>query len=117
MTFSEAVTGLASSDVVLSGTAGAATAVVSGGPTTYTIAVSGMTGNGSVIIDIPAGAAIDAASNPNVAAPSANNVVVFSTNQGVPAPTMVPTMSLTTVSLLAQLLAGLGAYFRRQQMP
>ena len=42
--FSEAVTGLTGAEVTLSGTAGATTAVVSLGPTTYNVAVSGMTG-------------------------------------------------------------------------
>src|SRR5439155_1111216 len=54
--FSESVTGFTASDVSLSGTAGATTAVVSGSGTTYNVAVSGMTGDGTVIATIPAGA-------------------------------------------------------------
>ena len=44
-------------DVVLSGTAGATTASITGGPATYNVAVTGMTGTGTVIAEIPADAA------------------------------------------------------------
>ncbi|MDM7923976.1 MAG: right-handed parallel beta-helix repeat-containing protein, partial [Pyrinomonadaceae bacterium] len=47
-TFSEAVTGFDASDVVISGTAGATTVQITGGPTVYNVAVSGMTGSGTV---------------------------------------------------------------------
>ena len=59
--FSEAVTGFATGDVTLTGTAGATTATVIGSGTTYTVAVSGMTTNGTVIATIAAGVAQDAA--------------------------------------------------------
>ncbi|MCB0983162.1 MAG: hypothetical protein KDB06_00775, partial [Ilumatobacter sp.] len=45
--FSEPVTGFTNADVTLGGTAGATTAVVNGGPTTYTVQVSGMTQSGT----------------------------------------------------------------------
>ena len=61
--FSEAVTGFADADVSLSGTAGATTAVVTGGPTTYNVAVSGMTADGTVTASIGAGVASDIAGN------------------------------------------------------
>ncbi|MEO8356060.1 MAG: ExeM/NucH family extracellular endonuclease, partial [Chloroflexota bacterium] len=61
--FSEPVSGFTDADVTLDGTAGATTAVVTGGPTTYNVAVSGMTANGTVIASIPANAAEDAAGN------------------------------------------------------
>lgn len=58
-TFSEAVNdfGIQPADVTVSGTAGATTAVVTGSGFNYTIDVTGMTGPGTVIIMIPAGAA------------------------------------------------------------
>ena len=50
--FSEPVTDFATGDVTLSGTAGATTATVTGSGTTYNVAVSGMTGSGTVIATI-----------------------------------------------------------------
>ena len=47
VTFSADVTGFTSGDVTLSGTANASTAVVSGGPAIYNVAVSGMAGDGA----------------------------------------------------------------------
>ena len=55
--FSAPVADFATGDVTLSGTAGAASAVVTGGATTYNVAVSGMTGNGTVIATVGAGVA------------------------------------------------------------
>ncbi|MCE7985031.1 MAG: hypothetical protein DYG89_27980 [Caldilinea sp. CFX5] len=77
VSFSEPVSGFADSDVHLSGTAGATTAVVSGGPTNYNVAVSGMTSSGDVIAAIPAVAASDAAGNGNTASTSTDNSVTF----------------------------------------
>jgi len=79
--FSEPVTGFATGDVTLSGTAGATTATVTEtGPmngTTYNVAVSGMTTNGTVIASIAAGVADDAAGNDNVASTSTDNTVTY----------------------------------------
>jgi large repetitive protein len=75
--FNETVTGFATGDVTLSGTAGATTATVTGSGTTYNVAVSGMTANGTVIANIPAGVAIDAGSNPNAASTSTDNTVTY----------------------------------------
>lgn len=75
--FSEAVSGFANADVALSGTAGATTAVVTGGPTTYNVAVSGMSGSGTVVASIAAGAAQDAAGNLSTASTSTDNTVTF----------------------------------------
>ena len=48
--FSEPVTGFATGDVTIAGTSGGTkTGTVSGGPTTYTVAVTGMTTSGTVI--------------------------------------------------------------------
>ncbi len=71
--FSEPVTGFGIDDVTLSGTAGATTVGVSGTGTTYTVSVSGMTGDGTVIADVPANVAVDAANNQNLASTSTDN--------------------------------------------
>ena len=64
MVFSEAVTDFATGDVTLGGTAGRHAAVVTGSGTTYNVAVTGMTGCGTVIATIAAGVAHDAAPIP-----------------------------------------------------
>jgi len=74
--FSEDVTGFDhAADVTLSGSAGATTAVITGGPTTYNVEVSGMTGDGTVIANIPAGAATDGANLSASAIPVDNSVI------------------------------------------
>jgi hypothetical protein len=70
--FSEPVTGFTADDVQLSGTAGATTAVVSGGPTSYMITVSGMSAPGTVIATIAAGAVTNSR-----ASTSTDNQVTF----------------------------------------
>jgi hypothetical protein len=76
--FSEPVNGFTAADVTITGTAGGTrTAVVSGGPSTYTIAVSGMTTNGTVVTTIAAGVATDSGGNGNAASTSTDNTVTF----------------------------------------
>ncbi|MER8911265.1 putative Ig domain-containing protein [Mesorhizobium sp. M0854] len=75
--FSEPVTGFSGSDVVLSGAAGATIAVVTGSGSTFSVAVSGMTGSGSVVATIPAGVATNAAVDANEASTSTDNTVTF----------------------------------------
>lgn len=75
--FSESVTGFATGDVVLSGTAGATTATVTGSGTTYNVAVSGMTTAGTVIADVPAGVAQNLGAEANVASTSSDNTVTW----------------------------------------
>lgn len=76
-TFSENVTGFATTDVTLGGTAtGMSVTSVTGGPTVYTVTVA-VTGNGTVIASIPAGAATDAAGNTSSIASSVDNTVDF----------------------------------------
>ena len=77
--FSELVSDFVTGDVTLGGTAGATTAIVTGSGTTYNVAVSGMTSDGTVIASIAAGVAHDAAGNASVASTSTDNVVTFST--------------------------------------
>jgi len=72
------VSGFTRTGVTISGTAGGTkTITVSGGPSTYTVAVSGMTTSGTVIATIPAGVATDAAGNGNTASTSTDNSVTF----------------------------------------
>ena len=77
--FNEATTNFATGDVTLGGTAGATTATVTGGPTTYNVAVSGMTGDGTVIATIAAGVASDSLGNGNTASTSTDNTVTYDT--------------------------------------
>lgn len=82
--FSEPVSGFATGDVTLAGTAGATTAVVTetapNDGTTYNVAVSGMSGDGTVIASIGAGVAVDASSNSNSASTSMDNTVTYNTS-------------------------------------
>jgi hypothetical protein len=67
--------------VSVGGTAGATTAVVTqiapNDGTTYDVAVSGMSADGTVIASIPAGVATDAVGNPNTASTSTDNTVTW----------------------------------------
>jgi hypothetical protein len=76
-TFDEPVSGFTESDVNLGGTASATTVVVTGGPTVYNLAVTGMATAGTVTAEIPAGAVIDAAMNYSLASTSVDNTVTF----------------------------------------
>src|SRR5207244_3072824 len=77
--FSEQVNGFDDSDIDFSGSTvgGALVAQVSGSGAAYTVSVSGMTGNGKVVVSIPAGAAQDDAGNGNFASTSTDNTVTF----------------------------------------
>jgi len=77
--FSEPVTGFEDADVKLSGTAGATTAAVTGSGASYTVEVSGMTSDGTVIASVPAGAATDPLGQGNEASTSTDNTVTFDT--------------------------------------
>jgi len=73
--FSEDVSGF--QNVVLGGTANPTTAVVTGGPSSYTVTVTGMSTNGTVTASIAAGASVDAALNANTVSTSADNTVTW----------------------------------------
>ncbi len=77
VTFSEPVTDFATGDVTLGGTAGATTATVTGSGTTYNVAVSGMTGPGTVMASVAAAVAHDASNNPNSSSTSTDNIVTY----------------------------------------
>jgi hypothetical protein len=71
------VTGFNNSDVPISGTAGGTkTVLVTGGPMTYNVAVSGMT-NGIITASVAENAAQDAAGNGNAASTSTDNSVTY----------------------------------------
>jgi hypothetical protein len=74
--FSQSVTDFSAGDVSLSGTAGATTATVSGGPRTYEVAVRDMTGSGTAIATVPGGVAHNnLAGHANVESKSTDNTV------------------------------------------
>jgi uncharacterized repeat protein (TIGR01451 family) len=75
--FSQSVSNFATGDVALSGTAGATTATVTGSGTTYNVAVSGMTFDGTVIASINAGVATGCSGTANTASTSTDNTVQY----------------------------------------
>ncbi len=74
-TFSEPVTGFDGSDVTRTGTAGGGTVSVAGGPTVYTITVSGLTSDGTVIVQVGANKVTDLVGIANTAASGTAQVV------------------------------------------
>ena len=92
--FSETVSGFAGADVSFAGSTvgGTLVAAVSGTGPTYSVAVTGMTGTGTVVASVQAGAASDAAGNASSASASADNSVTFD----APADTTPPTVSIIT---------------------
>jgi hypothetical protein len=79
--FSEPVSGFDSSDLLVTGTAGFTGYALSGAGAVYEVVVGPMTGVGTVIINVPAGVATNAAGTPNAAATSSDNVVTYVTNR------------------------------------
>lgn len=77
--FSEPVTDFAADDVSFAGSTspGTLAAQVTGSGADYTVTVTGMTGAQTVVVSIPAGAAVDAAGNTSLASTSSDNVVTF----------------------------------------
>lgn len=78
--FTQPVTGFDSADVILGGTAGATSAVVtnpSGDAKTYTVAVSGMTAAGTVSLRTDVGAARNLSGVSSPASTSVDNVVFY----------------------------------------
>ena len=111
--FSEPVTGFTSSDVVLSGTAGATTKVVTGGPTVYNVAVGGMTTSGTVIAAVGAGAANASGSGASTAAAtSTDNSVTYYTCNNITLPVGVTKLrnSVLTVPITVDSVSGRGIY-------
>ncbi len=76
--FSEPAAGFATGDVTIGGTSGGAKiGTVTGGPTTFNVAVSGMTTPGTVTATIAAAVATDLAGNANAASTSTDNTVTW----------------------------------------
>jgi hypothetical protein len=76
--FSEDVDGtFVSADVTLSGTAGATSKTVTGGPITFNVAVATPPNSGTVIASIVAGVATDIAGNTNFVSTSTDNIVTY----------------------------------------
>lgn len=75
--FNESVTGFATGDVSFTGSTAPGTLVgtVSGGPSAYNVAVTGMSGAGTVVANIGAGVCKDPAGNDNAASTSTDNTV------------------------------------------
>ena len=77
LTFSENVYGLTDGDITVSGGAGATTAVVTGSGATYNVAVTGMTGSGTVVITLATGKVTDVAGNFNTTTTNTDNTVTY----------------------------------------
>ncbi len=77
--FSEPVSGFAGSDVSFAGSTvgGTLAANVSGSGADYVVSVTGMTGLGTVVVSIPAGAATDSGGKPNTASTSTDRTVTY----------------------------------------
>src|SRR5262245_7259780 len=77
--FSEAVTGFDGSDVAFTGSSvgGTLVAGVTGSGQDYTVSVTGMTGQGDVLVTIPAGAAVNGTNTPSAGSTSTDNKVKF----------------------------------------
>ena len=78
VTFSEAVTGFDVGDISLGGTAtGPITALITGTGPSYNVAVSGMSGDGTVTATVIAGGCTDLTGNTNTISTSTDNSVLF----------------------------------------
>ncbi len=93
--FNEAVTGFATGDITLSGTANATTGTVTeiapNDGTTYNVAVTGMTNDGTVIAGVAAGKAVDAGGAANIASTSSDNSVIYDTT--------VPSITISIIAV------------------
>ena len=96
MDFSEPVTGFDETDLDLSASTagGTLTGTVTGSGASYTVTVEGMTTTGDVVLDVPAGAAVDGAGNGNDASTSVDNAVTWVDDED-PAPDAIdPTVTV-----------------------
>ena len=114
--FSEPVTGFSGVGISFSASTagGSLIANVTGSGANYTVAVSGMTTSGIIVASIPAGAAMDASFNPSLASTSTDNAVTYLTNViNSFAPVKIPALNWAMLLLLAVLLLGITARYRR----
>ncbi|MBA2481566.1 MAG: hypothetical protein H0V44_12950 [Planctomycetes bacterium] len=120
--FSVPVSDFTAADVLLTGSAGATTATVTGSGTDYTVLVSGLTASGTVLADIPLGAA-SSGGLPSFAANTPDNQVSYQpTALGAAEPTAAsgrscgPGSGLAVIALMSA--AGwLAGARRRRPMP
>ncbi|HVK13319.1 MAG TPA: Calx-beta domain-containing protein [Gemmataceae bacterium] len=79
VTFAAPVTGFTAGDVLFTGSTAPGTLVpiVTGSGANYTVTVSGMAGNGTVVVSVPANAAVDGSQTGNSASTSTDNTVTF----------------------------------------
>lgn len=75
--FDQPVGGFTTGDIVITGTAGATTALVTGGPVIYNVSISGMISCGTIIANIPAGVCVNSLLEPNLASTSFDNTVTL----------------------------------------
>ncbi|MGL4424167.1 MAG: peptidoglycan DD-metalloendopeptidase family protein, partial [Gemmataceae bacterium] len=75
--FSEPVTGFDVTDLLITGTAGGKTAEITGSGANYIVRITEADTDGTVIVSIVAGAAIDGAGNPSAASTSTDNEITF----------------------------------------
>jgi len=77
--FSKPVIGFDNSDISFLGSTvpGTLVATISGSGPTYTVSVSGMSGNGSIVVSIPPGVVIDSSGNTNPVSTSTDNSVYY----------------------------------------
>ncbi|QTA78941.1 Immunoglobulin-like fold-containing protein [Desulfonema limicola] len=91
--FSESVTGFTDTGISLGGTAGALTKTLTGSGTSYNVAVSGMTGSGTVTASVNSMAAQDSAGNSSQAGTSTDNTVYYNN-----APSISGTYTFTPIN-------------------
>lgn len=77
ITFSAPVNGFTASDVVVAGTAEGVQHELSGSGADYTLSITAVTGDGTIEISVPEGAAQDEAGNGNEASTSVDNTVSY----------------------------------------
>ena len=76
--FSEPVVDFTNGVVAIAGSApGSLVDSVTGSGTSYNVAVSGMTGSGTVMVSLPSNKVHDASGNPNIASTSSDNTVAY----------------------------------------
>jgi hypothetical protein len=85
VTFSEEVTGFEETDIDFSGSTapGSLSASISGSGPIYTVSVTGMVNDDTVVVSIPADVVQDMAGNSNTASTSLDNSVIFDDEQPV----------------------------------
>lgn len=100
--FSEAVSGFVNTDVTVAGTAlGTKTVGITGSGPTYTVTVSGATGNGAIIASIGSSMVQDPAGNDNTASTSTDRKITLDTT-----PPTISSVTLTNVLTLGQAATG-----------